>query len=128
MSNLTSFGTAIALDDAKAMFLLMVVSIVVIGICICNAIDFRAIATQNQSLSTTYFSYSFANGMAVVNWVVVAMATGVFLYAFYKIANRGKIVSEIQREIGVIEVLNAKRKNNIITKMPKAVITINTET
>jgi hypothetical protein len=128
MSNLNSFGKAIALDDAKSMFLLMVLSIVVIGICIANAIDFRNIATQNQALATTYFSYSFANGMAIVNWIVVGMAVGVFFYSFYKIVNRGKIAREIQREIEVSEFLNAKRKTSPVIQMPKAVITINTGT
>lgn len=110
MSNLNSFGKALAIDDSKSMFLLMILSIVVIGICIANAIDFRSIATQNQSISTTYFSYSFANGMAIVNWIVVIMAAGVFFYSMYKIVNRGKIATEIAREIGVLDVLNAKRK------------------
>jgi hypothetical protein len=110
MSNLNSFGKALAIDDSKSMFLLMILSIVVIGICIANAIDFRSIATQNQSISTTYFSYSFANGMAIINWIVVIMAAGVFFYSMYKIVNRGKIASEIAREIGVLDVLNARRK------------------
>jgi hypothetical protein len=110
MSNLNNFGKALAIDDSKSMFLLMILSVVIIGICIANAIDFRSIATQNQSISTTYFSYSFANGMAIVNWIVVIMAAGVFFYSMYKIVNRGKIASEIAREIGVLDVLNAKRK------------------
>jgi len=124
MSNLNSFGNVLALDDTKAMFLLMVLSIVVIGICIANAIDFRNIATQNQALATTYFSYSFANGMAIVNWIVVVIAAGVFFYSFYKIVNRGKITREIQREIEVSSILNAKRKTVQITEMPKVVISI----
>ena len=128
MSNLNNFGTTVSLDDTKAMFLLMVLSIVIIGICIANAIDFRNIATQNQALVTTYFSYSFANGMAIVNWVVVIMAAGVFFYSFYKIVNRGKIAREIQREIEVSTFLNAKRKTSPIIQMPKAVITVNTGT
>jgi hypothetical protein len=48
--------------------------------------------------------------MAIVNWIVVIMAAGVFFYSMYKIVNRGKIATEIAREIGVLDVLNAKRK------------------
>jgi hypothetical protein len=124
MSNLNSFGAALALDDGKAMFLLMVLSIVIIGICIANAIDFRNIATQNQALATTYFSYSFANGMAVVNWIVVGIALGIFFYSFYKIVNRGKLNQEIARELESLEILNAKRNNSPDIRAPNVVITI----
>lgn len=104
-------------DDIKATFLLMVVSIVILGICIANAIDFRNVAIQNDAIPTTYFSIINANILAIVNWVIVGISAAIFLYCFYRVVNRNKILTKIQNDLNLnaIAVANFTAKGIVNT-------------
>lgn len=112
ISSSPSKAQLIASDDTKTMIFLLIVSLIIVGICIACAIDFQSISNQNQELTTTYFSSSFATAMAVINWIIVALSFLIFFYAIYRITQKGKLQAELEREIGTKALLDAKRRTN----------------
>lgn len=103
MSNLSE--KIISSNIISNLFLLFI-TIVTLGVCIATAIDFRNISNQNSSLTTTYFSETFANTMSVINWIIMGLCIIIFFYAFYNLLNGNKQKSLLEQEL-----INLQRNN-----------------
>ncbi len=77
-------------NNIKLNIYLLLTSIIVIGVCIATAIDFRNMAKENSVATTAYFSDSFANAISVINWIIMGVCIIVFFYAFYSLINGSK--------------------------------------
>jgi predicted exporter len=77
-------------ENIKLNIFLLITSLLVLGSCIATAIDFRNMAKENATATTTYFSDSFANSISVINWIIMGACIIIFFYTFYGLLNGSK--------------------------------------
>jgi hypothetical protein len=100
---LTNFATR----DTKYNFILLFGLLIIFAICIVNAVDFRKVAIDNDTVSDTYFSVSYANGLAVTNGLIAFFVLLGIAYITWKIIRGQKDIKELEKDKAAMDILQA---------------------
>ena len=93
--------------DTKYNFILLLGLLIIFAISIVNAVDFRKIAIDNDTISDTYFSVGYANILCVLNSITAFFVFVGIVYIIWKIIKGNKNIRELETNIAAINFFEA---------------------
>jgi hypothetical protein len=93
--------------DTKYNFILLIGLLIIFAISIVNAVDFRKVAIDNDAISDTYFSVSYANVLCVLNSIIAFLTILGIVYIIWKIIKGQKDIRELESDKAAMDILQA---------------------